>query len=82
MTAAATVPVSTTAIRFHDLRHTSTTLLLAAVVHPKIVQERLRHSHVGITMDTYSHVMSGMGRDAADKLGEMLSGPLARAAGA
>jgi integrase len=56
------------AIRFHDLRHTSATLLLAAGVHPKVVQERLGHSQIGITLDTYSHVVPTLQRDAASKL--------------
>lgn len=45
-------------VRFHDLRHTSATLLLAEGVHPKLVQERLGHSQIGLTMDTYSHVIT------------------------
>ncbi len=56
------------AIRFHDLRHTSATLLLAAGVHPKVVQERLGHSQIGITLDTYSHVVPTMQLEAATKL--------------
>ena len=60
------------AIRFHDLRHTSATLLLAAGVHPKVVQERLGHSQIGITLDTYSHVLPSMGLEAAAKLDGML----------
>jgi len=59
-------------IRFHDLRHTSATLLLAAGVHPKVVQERLGHSQIGITLDTYSHVVPTMQREAAGKLDEMM----------
>jgi integrase len=55
-------------IRFHDLRHTSATLLLAAGVHPKIVQERLGHSQIGITLDIYSHVVPTMQLEAAGKL--------------
>lgn len=55
-------------IRFHDLRHTSATLLLSANVHPKVVQERLGHSSITLTMDTYSHVIPGMQDEAADKL--------------
>lgn len=47
-------------IRFHDLRHTHATQLLAAGVHPKIASERLGHSTIGITLDLYSHVMPGM----------------------
>lgn len=50
--------------RFHDLRHTHATHLLKAGVHPKIVSERLGHSGVGITLDTYSHVLPGMQQDA------------------
>ncbi len=44
-------------IRFHDIRHTHATLLLKKGVHPKIVAERLGHSSVKITLDTYSHVL-------------------------
>jgi len=44
-------------IRFHDLRHTHATLLLVAGVHPKVVQERLGHSQISLTLDTYSHVI-------------------------
>lgn len=51
--------------RFHDLRHTSATLLLRAGVHPKIVSERLGHSSVAITLDTYSHVLPDMQEEAA-----------------
>lgn len=60
-------------IRFHDLRHTAATLLLAEGVHPKIVAERLGHSSVTITLDTYSHVLKGMQREAASKLDVLLA---------
>lgn len=59
-------------IRFHDLRHSHATHLLAASVHPKIASERLGHSKVGITMDLYSHVMPGMQEDAIDRVSEKL----------
>lgn len=59
-------------IRFHDLRHTSASLLLAAGVHPKVVQERLGHSQIGITLDIYSHVLPTMGLEAAAKLDGVL----------
>ena len=59
-------------VRFHDLRHTSATMLLKAGVHPKIVQERLGHSSISITLDTYSHVTRGMQRQAAEALGRIL----------
>jgi integrase len=55
-------------IRFHDLRHSHATHLLSAGVHPKIAQERLGHSTVGITLDLYSHVLPGMQEDAAGKV--------------
>jgi integrase len=59
-------------IRFHDLRHTCATLLLSKNVHPKIVQEMLGHATVAITLDTYSHVLPGMGDQAAAALEDAL----------
>lgn len=59
-------------IRFHDLRHTNATLLLEAEVHPKIVQERLGHGPIGETLDIYSHVIPSPGRNAAERLHEVL----------
>lgn len=61
-------------IRFHDLRHTHATLALQAGVHPKVVQERLGHSSISITLDLYSHVVPGMQEDAAAKVGAMIFG--------
>jgi integrase len=54
--------------RFHDLRHTSATLLLTLGVHPKVVQERLGHSKINVTLDTYSHVAPTLQKEAAAKL--------------
>lgn len=54
-------------IRLHDARHTHGTLLLAAGVHPKVVQERLGHSSIQVTMDVYSHVLPGLQEDAAER---------------
>jgi integrase len=48
-------------IRFHDLRHTCATLLFSKGLHPKLVQELLGHATIAITLDTYSHVLPGMG---------------------
>ena len=59
-------------IRFHDLRHTAATLLLMQGVNPKIVQERLGHSDISLTLNTYSHVMPSMQEEAAEKLDELL----------
>ena len=61
-------------IRFHDLRHTHATLMLGAGVHPKVVQERLGHASIQITLDTYSHVMPGMQAGAAAKLADLVFG--------
>ena len=55
-------------LRFHDLRHSHATALLASGIHPKIASERLGHSKVGITLDLYSHVMPGMQEDAAARV--------------
>lgn len=60
-------------VRFHDLRHSCATLLLSMGVHPKVVQERLGHSQIAVTLDTYSHVLPSMQEDAANKLDALLS---------
>jgi integrase len=61
-------------IRLHDLRHTHSTLLLQAGVHVKIVSERLGHSSVMITLDTYSHAIPGLQRDAAERVAALIPG--------
>lgn len=61
-------------LRLYDLRHTHATLLLIAGTYPKIVSERLGHSSVTLTLDTYSHVLPGMQRESAIKLNAMLFG--------
>jgi integrase len=55
-------------IRFHDLRHTAATLLLAGKVNPKVVSEMLGHASIAITLDIYSHVLPDMQQDAATTL--------------
>lgn len=60
--------------RFHDLRHAHATQLLAAGEHPKIVSERLGHSSVAFTMDTYAAVIPTMGRSAADTADTLFGG--------
>ena len=62
-------------LRFHDLRHTAATLMLLADVHPKIVSERLGHATVSITLDTYSHVLPDMQREAAVAVDRVLAIP-------
>ncbi len=53
-------------VRFHDLRHAHATLMLLQGVHPKVVSERLGHASVGITLDTYSHVLPSMQSQAVE----------------
>ncbi len=59
-------------VRFHDLRHTCATLLLSKGTHVKLVQELLGHSTIAVTLDTYSHVLPGMGDGLADTMDEAL----------
>ena len=60
-------------IRFQDLRHNYAPLLLSKGIHPKIVSEQLGHANIGITLDTYSHVLPGMEDAAADAMDEVLN---------
>ena len=62
------------AIRFHDLRHSCATLLLAQGVSPRVVMETLGHSQISLTLNTYSHVLPALQRDAATKMDGILSG--------
>jgi len=59
-------------VTFHDLRHGQASLLVAAGVHPRVVQERLGHATVAMSMDVYSHVAGASDRDAADRLQEAI----------
>jgi integrase len=67
-------------IRLHDLRHGWATLALQAGIHPKVVQERLGHANIAITLDTYSHVVAGLHEEAAEHVAALfrtVSNPLA-----
>ena len=59
-------------LRFHDLRHTHASLLLSTGISPKVTQERLGHARIETTMNTYSHVLPSLQKEAADKIGEIL----------
>jgi len=59
-------------IRFHDARHTHASLMLKQGVHPKIVQERLGHASIQITLDTYSHVTPGLQQAAAESFEKLV----------
>ena len=61
-------------IRFHDLRHSHATALLEMGIHPKIVQERLGHSGIAITLDIYSHVVPGLQEAAVEALSKQIPG--------
>ena len=60
-------------IRLHDLRHTCATLMLCEGVHIKLVQELLGHATISITLDTYSHLLPGMGDEAAGAMEHIFS---------
>jgi integrase len=65
-------------LRFHDLRHSHATQLLASGVHPKAAQERLGHASVAITLDLYSHVVPGLQAEAADRVDHVLQDAINR----
>lgn len=60
-------------IRVHDLRHTHATFLLENKVNPKVIQERLGHKNVNITLNTYSHVLPSMQLEVAQKFDTLFS---------
>ena len=60
-------------IRFHDLRHTHASLLVAAGVPLKVVSERLGHAHPAFTMHTYQHLLPGMSAAAAEQLATLIA---------
>lgn len=61
-------------VRFHDLRHSAASLLLAQGVPMRAVMELLGHSSISTTADIYSHVMPAMMRDVAEKMDAVLAG--------
>ena len=60
-------------MRLHDLRHSCATLLLAQGVNPRVVMETLGHSQVSLTLNTYSHVLPALQRDAAARMDAALA---------
>lgn len=64
-------------MRFHDLRHSCASLLLAQGVAPRVVMETLGHSRISVTLDTYTHVLPALQREAADAMDRAL-GPVDR----
>jgi integrase len=62
------LPAELHALRFHDLRHTCASLLIAQGAHPKIIQERLGHASITTTMNRYSHLFEGLDATLIDGL--------------
>ena len=60
-------------IRFHDLRHTAATFLLAQGVDPRTIMETLGHSQISLTLNTYSHVLPRLQQDAAIRMNQLLA---------
>ena len=54
--------------KFHDLRHTQASLMIAADVSMKVIQNRLGHSDFAVTANTYSHLLQGAQAEAAERL--------------
>lgn len=61
-------------IGFHGLRHTAATLMLQQGIHPKVVQERLGHSDIALTLNTYAHVLPSIQEEAVHKLDQLFAG--------
>ena len=59
-------------LNIHGLRHSHASLLLAAGVNPKMVQERLGHASIALTLSTYSHTIPSMQHEVADRLDEIM----------
>ena len=56
-------------VRFHDLRHTHASMLIEMNENPKIIQELLGHDDIRTTLNTYGHLMEGLGRETKDRFG-------------
>jgi integrase len=61
-------------ITMRELRHSHAAALLQAEVHPKVVQERLGHASIKVTMDIYSSVLPTMQREAVERLSQIMKG--------
>lgn len=70
----ATKTVGVEGATFHDLRHSHAAALIAAGEHPKVIQARLGHGSIRVTLDTYGHLVPGLDADAADAADAALYG--------
>jgi len=62
-------------LRLHDLRHGFATSLLAQRVPPRAIMEVLGHAEIGVTMNTYTHVLPELRQEAADAIDELFGEP-------
>lgn len=62
------------AIRFHDLRHTAASLMIAAGLHPKAISARLGHSSITVTIDRYGHLMPSAFEGVGARLDALIYG--------
>jgi integrase len=67
-------------LRFHDLRHSAATLLLAQGLHPRYIMELLGHSSITVTMNVYGHVLEEMRRETARQIDAVFSPVAVKAA--
>ncbi len=70
----ATTRLGLPVIRFHDLRHTAATIALADGENPKVIQQRLGHADISMTLNRYSHVTTAMQHAATERLEKLLGG--------
>ena len=59
-------------LRLRDLRHSFASVMLAAGVNVKAISQSLGHANIGITLDIYSHLLSGVGKSAAERFDKLL----------
>jgi integrase len=59
-------------LRLHDLRHSYASLMMAAGVNIKVISQSMGHANIGITLDTYGHLLPGMGKTAAERFDKLL----------
>jgi hypothetical protein len=59
-------------LRLHDLRHSYTSLMIAAGVNIKLISQSLGHANIGVTLDTYGHLLPSMAKTAAEQFDNLL----------
>ena len=59
-------------IKFHALRHSYTSVMLQAGISPKVMQERLGHSDISMTLNVYAHTVPELNKAAGEKIDELI----------